>query len=135
MSMRIVQCLILLGWFALWGVSAADNMLPKELKGTITRMSGRAVVVNWSITIESQAPDGTIKGRFSFEGSSCRFEGLALTGTYRDGALTLNVPAASSNCGPWEVKLKRTAASSVEFEGTAITGTTSAPANAFLKGA
>lgn len=94
----------------------ADDVLPKELKGTISRPP--RYHFSWSIVVESQETDGAVKGKFNFEGHNCHLDGLAFTGTYHEGNLQLNVPAASPDCGPWDIKLKRTDAAGFKFEGS-----------------
>ena len=123
---------VLFAGLALSSAAGADDMLPKELKGNISRPAGN-YNVSWSILVESQDPNGDVKGRFNFQGRSCRLEGLVFTGTYRDGALQLNVPAASASCGPWDIRLTRAGASGYEFNGLS-TEATNPPANAYLKG-
>jgi hypothetical protein len=132
-----MKSVALLAGIVLSATAYADDVLPKEMKGNISRPTGR-YNVSWSIIVESQDPNGDIKGRFNFDGRSCRVEGLAFTGTYRDGALQLNVPAASvpagsPSCGPWDIKLKRSGASGYEFNGLS-TESTNSPADAYLKG-
>ncbi|MGH9548487.1 MAG: hypothetical protein ACRD3W_03895 [Terriglobales bacterium] len=117
--------------FAISYISAADETLPKELKGTLARPP--RYNVTWSIVIESHEADGTVKGKFNFEGRSCRLADLPFSGSYRGGVLQLNVPFTNSYCGPWDIKLKRTGSTGYEFEGMS-TESTGTPANAYLKG-
>jgi hypothetical protein len=126
-----IRWLTILGSFVLCVASAADDMLPKSMKGTISRFPNYNV--SWSIQIESQETDGSVKGRFSFDGRRCRQDGLAFTGTYQDGTLQLSVPGVNAYCGPWEIKVKRTSARGYEFEGTS-NESTNPSANAFLSG-
>ncbi len=110
--------------------ATAEDMLPKELKGTLSRMP--RYNVTWSIVVESQESDGTVKGKFNFEGRSCRLADLPFAGTYRDGVLQLKVPFTNSDCGPWDINLKRNGSAGYEFEGMSTEGT-GTPANAYLK--
>src|SRR5450755_1650877 len=107
---------VLFAGLVLSSAAGADDMLPKELKGNISRPAGN-YNVSWSILVESQDPSGDVKGKFNFQGRSCRLDGLAFTGTYQDGTLQLTVPAASASCGPWDIKLKRVGASGYDFNG------------------
>jgi len=136
MKPKIGICLFLLTTAAACPAVAADDLLPKDLKGHISRavaQGGRPYVVSWSIAIESQEPDGTVKGKFTFEGVRCRFADLAFTGTYREGVLLLSVPATSPDCGPWGAKLNKSGASGNEFEGTATIDPSGSPLSAFLQ--
>ena len=109
----------------------AQGKLPAELGGS--GVSGMGRTAPWSIVIESQEADGTLKGKMNWSGRSCNFTNLPFSGTYREGTLELSAPQTNEKCGAWTIKMKRTSASEVEFEGTATTSDSPVAASVYLK--
>ena len=106
----------------------AQEKLPIEMAGTGTSLGNRTVIAPWSIFIESQEPDGAIKGKMNWAGRSCQFKDLPFTGSYRDGALNISAPETNAKCGAWTISMKRTGTTGSAFEGSATTSDSPVPA-------
>jgi hypothetical protein len=101
----------------------AQDKLPNELTGD-AMWSGRDArhnfVVPFAMVIESQEPNGAIRGKMSWNSSGgCVVSERPFSGTYRDGALEFSAPPVPK-CGALAFKMKRTSASGFAFDGTVL---------------
>ena len=99
----------------------AEDRLPSDFTGSGTVSTGRTTVTRWSIVIDSQEPDGTIKGKMNWSGRVCFAKDLPFTGSYRDGTLEFSAPETDPKCGAWTAKLKRMSPNEYSFEGALST--------------
>ena len=100
-------------------IAFAQEKLPKEMVGTGVASAMRGGQLEWSITIDSQEPDGTLKGKLSWGGRACRLVDRPFTGTYRDGVLEISADSQQSTCGILKASLKRASTAEATFEGSA----------------
>jgi hypothetical protein len=101
--------------------SADEDKLPAQMagSGSTMRESGKATSAPWSISIESQDPDGNLKGTLNWSGRACQISALRFTGTYRNGVLDISAPATSRSCGAITMTLTRATGEKLMLEGTA----------------
>ena len=107
--------------WCLCSTAFAQEKLPKEMVGTATAANMRGGSLVWSITIDSQQPDGSLKGKLSWRGTACSLIDRPFTGTYHDGTLVLTVDSHESRCGLLKMSLKRGGTAEPTFEGSGAT--------------
>ena len=118
--LSIRSFIVAFAW-CLCSTAFAQEMLPKEMVGTGTAPNMRGGSVVWSITIDSQEPDGSLKGKLSWPGTACSLVNRPFTGTYRDGTLQITADSHESRCGLLKVSLKRGGTAEPTFEGRVTT--------------
>lgn len=96
----------------------AQEKLPKEMVGTGTSQTLPGGSLNWSITIDSQDPHGTLNGKLSWGGDFCNLVDRPFIGTYHDGILEITSDSDQSRCGILYVSLKREVTAEPTFEGS-----------------
>lgn len=119
--------------YCLCTTAFGQEKLPKEMVGTATSQTLRGGSLDWSITIDSQDPDGTLKGKLSWGGNFCNVVDRPFTGTYRDGALEITSDSDQARCGIIKVSLKRGSTPEPTFEGSASSDKTRGSTTATLK--
>jgi len=103
----------------------AQERLPARLAGVAMVAQGRGqAVVNWTLAIDGQTPEGAFRGRFTYVGQVCQLRDAAIDGTYQQGRLEFAVDKPSPGCQRLGMNLKLSRPGGEEFEGTAnVTGT------------
>ncbi|MFS8081905.1 MAG: hypothetical protein ACMG51_00525, partial [Ginsengibacter sp.] len=112
----------------------AAEELPRELSGSAMNAGNtRGIVRPWSVVIDSQHEDGTIAGTLTWSGVDCRLQDASFSGSYREGALHIQVPRSSPKCGILKIDLRRTSDGAPAFDGTSSFQGMSVPMSTYLK--
>ena len=118
--MLSVRSFIVAFAWCLCSTAFAQEKLPKEMVGTATAANMRGGSLVWSITIDSQEPDGSLKGKLSWRGTACSLIARPFTGTYHDGTLEITADSHESRCGLLKMSLKRGGTAEPTFEGSGV---------------
>jgi hypothetical protein len=99
------------------GVLDADK-LPVVLEGRVDTEGWGTSGAGWRVVVEEKRPDGAIRGRMTYQGSTCAANDAPFDGTFDGKNLKLNMPFDKRipNCRDWVYQLAWNE-SSRRFEG------------------
>lgn len=99
------------------GVLDADK-LPVVLEGRVDTEGWGTAAAGWRVVVEERRPDGGIRGRMTYQGSTCAANNAPFDGTFDGKNLKLNMPFDKRipNCRDWVYQLAWNE-SSRRFEG------------------
>jgi hypothetical protein len=72
--------------------AAAELKLPSKLAGKTEGVRGAMVNVPWSMTVDQVTPDGTVRGKITYQGVTCGANNADYAGKLSPDGKTLTIP-------------------------------------------